>query len=143
MTNYDPTAGFYLNEHQQVSRERAMALLEQCKKRDKGKHLVLVSHKPKTYKLVSDKSAVPVATKAQDEYAQPRSFKAQKERYEEIAVYFRNLCNEHSLSFSELARRIKINPGLLSRAASGKARIMPNTAKLLAEYFNVDESNFL
>ena len=34
MTNYDPTAGFYLNEHQQVSRERAMALLEQCKRRD-------------------------------------------------------------------------------------------------------------
>ena len=143
MPKIDEGANFYLNEYQQASRERACALLEQCKQRDVGKHLVLVSHKPKTYKLVSDKSAVPVATKTQDEYAQPRSFKAQKERYEEIAVYFRNLCAEHSLSFSELARRIKINPGLLSRAPSGKPPIMPNTPKLLAEYFNVDESNFL
>lgn len=143
MPKIDEGANFYLNEYQQASRERACVLLEQCKQRDLGKRLVLVSRKPRTYKLVRDGSAIPAATQAPNEYAQPRSIEADKQHQRDIAKYLRSLCRERSLSYSELGRHIGLSASFVSRITGGKSRIKPPTAKLLADYFNVDESNFL
>ncbi|MGN0210019.1 MAG: helix-turn-helix domain-containing protein [Muribaculaceae bacterium] len=143
MPKIEEGANFYLNEYQQASRERARALLEQCKQRDVGKHLVLVSRKPRTYKLVRDSSSIPAATQAPDVYAQPRSIEADKQHQRDVAKYLRTLCREHSLSYSELGRHIGLSASFVSRITGGKSRIKPPVAKLLADYFNVDESNFL